>query len=50
MEQARAFWPKVDTKRLLDLPNKDWDLEPNLRFYFITTKLHRGEHVAFVGR
>ena len=41
MEQARAFWPKVDTKRLLDLPNKDWDLEPNLRFYFITTKLHR---------
>ena len=40
MTQAREFWPKVDTRRLLDLQNKGWRLEPNLHFSFIATHLH----------
>ena len=40
MAQAREFWPKVDAKRLLELKDKGWLLEPNLHFSFIQTHLH----------
>ena len=43
MTQAREFWPKVDTERLLALQDKDWRLVSNLHFSFWGTHLHWAE-------
>ena len=40
MAQAREFWPKVDTKKLLELTDRGWLVEPNLHFSFMATHLH----------
>ena len=40
MTQAHEFWPKVDTRSLLALQNRGWELEPNLHFSFIATHLY----------
>ena len=39
MEQARPFWEKVDTDRLLTLQEKGWRLHPNLLFAYAGTHL-----------
>lgn len=39
MEQARPFWEKVDTGRLLTLQEKGWRLHPNLLFAYAGTHL-----------
>lgn len=40
MTQARAFWPRVDAKRLLALQNKGWELWPSLHFSFAQAGLY----------
>ena len=43
MSQARSFWPRVATKGLRELQDRDWLLEPNMHFSFISTHLHWAE-------
>ena len=39
MRQARAFWRRVDTKKLKELQGSGWRLSPNLHFSFMQRHL-----------
>ena len=54
MSQAREFWKKVDTDKLLALQKKGWRLKRNLHFsfagthlYWADTKLPEGDYIKF---
>lgn len=43
MAQAREFWRRVDAKRLRELQDKGWWLDPNMHFSFRASHLHWAE-------
>ena len=52
MAQARKFWPKVNTKRLLALQDKDegWLLEPNLHFSYMRSHVYGAKKLLAVNK